>query len=58
MFEEPRVEKPEKKQKKQNQSVVVDNEGGSGEAYDDDKGMSKLLKFNSIIKRNPSQVIR
>lgn len=38
-------------------------EGGNGggedsEKYDDDKKMNKYLKFNSIIKQNPSQVIR
>ena len=34
---------------------VVSVQAGGG---DDDKKMNKLLKFNAVIKNNPSQVIR
>lgn len=55
IFDEPEVKKSQKQQPK----VVIENEGGEGgETYDDDKKMNKLLKFNSIIKQNPSQVLR
>ena len=53
MFEEP-----EEKKKAVKQHVEVSSNEGQGEGYEDDKRMSRLLKFNTTIKRNPSQVIR
>ena len=54
MFEEPE----EKKKKPMYIEVEKVMEGEGMEVYDRDKGMSKLLKFNSVIKRNPSQILR
>lgn len=55
MFEEPE----EKKEKKAaTVHVEVSGEGGDGESYEEDKKMSRLLKFNATIHRHPSQVLR
>lgn len=52
------MKKPVKKIK-ETIEVTEGGEGGEGgEKYDDDKKMNKYLKFNAIIKQNPSQVIR
>lgn len=54
IFDEP----PEKK-KKTKVSVQIEEAGGEGgETYDRDQKMERLLKFNTTIKRCPSQVIR
>lgn len=61
IFDEPELKKPVKKVK-ETIEVTESGEGGEGgeggEKYDDDKKMNKYLKFNAIIKQNPSQVIR
>ena len=54
VFEEPE----EKKKKPIRIEVEGVMEGEGMEVYDHDKSMSRLLKFNSVIKRNPSQVLR
>ena len=54
VFEEPE----EKKKKPMRIEMEGVMEGEGKEVYDHDKGMSRLLKFNSIIKRNPSQILR
>ena len=61
MFEEP--EKPkEKKPSKAQVEMSVEGadgaEGTEGEGYEEDKKMSRLLKFNTTIRRHPSQVLR
>lgn len=52
---------PEKKAKTKARPVggdVAVESGDGGEHYDQDKKMSRLLKFNSTIKRCPSQIVR
>lgn len=56
MFSEP--EKKAKTKAKQVDSDVTVELGDGGEHYDQDKKMSRLLKFNSTIKRCPSQIVR
>ena len=55
MFEEP--EEPKEKRATKTQ-VEVSGDGGDGESYEEDKKMSRLLKFNTTIRRHPSQVLR
>lgn len=54
VFDEP-VEKKKKVTSVKMEGVM---EGEGKEVYDHDKKLSRLLKFNQIIKRNPSQVLR
>ena len=51
-------EEPEEKKKPMRVEVEGVMKGEGMEVYDHDKGMSRLLKFNSVIKRNPSQILR
>lgn len=54
VFDEP----AEKKKKVSNVKMEGVMEGEGKEVYDQDKKLSRLLKFNQIVKRNPSQVLR
>ena len=68
IFDEPEEKKPKKMNEKKYEVSMIEGENEEGEngeggneeseKYDDDKKMNKYLKFNSIIKQNPSQVIR
>lgn len=63
IFDEPEEKKPKRMNEKKYEVSMIEggnDEGGNEESekYDDDKKMNKYLKFNSIIKQNPSQVIR
>ena len=54
VFDEP----AEKKKKVSNVKMEGVMEGEGKEVYDQDKKLSRLLKFNQSVKRNPSQVLR
>ena len=68
IFDEPEEKKPKKMNEKKYEVSMIEGENEEGEngeggneeseKYDDDEKMNKYLKFNSIIKQNPSQVIR
>lgn len=57
MFSEPAEKKAKTKAKQVGSGVTVES-GDNGEQYDQDKKMSRLLKFNATIKRCPSQIVR
>jgi len=56
--EKPKEKKPSKAQVEMSVEGADGAEGTEGEGYEEDKKMSRLLKFNTTIRRHPSQVLR